>query len=127
MENMTDQNIRSEKLELQNKQHQQHQENTMNNLYQALSTFMQEADTAYQSNKYPELNNAFEHLNDLYERLSDEADQTPTPAPTPTKLIVITYQSYVEEVIPYSLKSLEFISDNLGCIDNIRILELREL
>ncbi len=101
----------------------------MNNLYQALSAFMQEADTAYQSDKYPELNKAFEHLNDLYERLSDEADQTPTPTPTPTptKLIVITYQSYVEEVIPYSLKALEFISDNLGSIDNIRILELREL
>lgn len=99
----------------------------MNNLYQALNAFMQEADTAYQSHKYPELNKAFEHLNDLYERLSDEADQTPTPTPTPTKLIVITYQSYVEEVIPYSLKALEFISDNLGCIDNIRILELREL
>ena len=97
----------------------------MNNLYQALSTFMQEADTAYQSDKYPELNKAFEHLNDLYERLSDDADQTPTA--TPTKLIVITYQSYVEEVIPYSLKALEFISDNLDCIDNIRILELRKL
>lgn len=96
----------------------------MNNLYQALSTFMKEADTAYQSDKYPELNKAFEHLNDLYERLSDEADQTTT---APTKLIVITYQSYVEEVIPYSLKALEFISDNLDCIDNIRILELREL
>ena len=101
----------------------------MNNLYQTLSAFMIEAETfiACESDNHPEINEAFDRLNALYKRLSDEADQTPTPAPTPTKLIVITYQSYVEEVIPYSLKALEFISDNLGSIDNIRILELREL
>lgn len=99
----------------------------MNNLYQALGAFMQEAETfiACESDNHPEINEAFDRLNALYKRLSDEADQTTTA--TPTKLIVITYQSYVEEVIPYSLKALEFISDNLGSIDNIRILELREL
>ena len=97
----------------------------MNNLYQALSTFMNEADTAYQSHNHPELNEAFDHLNALYERLSDEHDQT-TTAP-PTKLVLITYQSFKEEAIPYSIEALEFVAAHHDCIDSIRIVELRNL
>ena len=41
-------------------------------LYDALHIFMDEADYAYQSNKYSDLNKAFPHLNRLYERLHDE-------------------------------------------------------
>ena len=97
----------------------------MNNLYQALSTFMYEADTAYQSHDHPELIEAFDHLNALYERLSDEHDQT-TTAPT-TKLVLITYYSHKDELIPYSLEALEFISTHLDSIEYVRILELRNL
>ena len=97
----------------------------MNNLYQALNTFMNEADTAYQSHNHPELNEAFDHLNALYERLSDEVDQT-TTAP-PTKLVLITYQSFKEEAIPYSIEALEFVAAHHDCIDSIRIVELRNL
>lgn len=96
----------------------------MNNLFQALSTFMSEADTAYQSDKHPELIAAFDHLNALYERLSDEVDQTTT---APTKLVLITYESTKEEAIPYSIEALEFIADHGDWIDNIRIVELRNL
>lgn len=97
----------------------------MNNLYQALNTFMSEADTAYQSHNYPELNEAFDHLNALYERLSDEVDQTMI-AP-PTKLVLITYQSFKEEAIPYSIEALDFVAAHHDCIDSIRIVELRSL
>mgnify|MGYP003133174386 CR=1 FL=1 len=41
-------------------------------LYEALHTFMDVADDAYQSNKYINLNKAFQYLNPLYERLHDE-------------------------------------------------------
>ena len=96
----------------------------MNNLYQALNTFMKEADAAYQSHNHPELNEAFDHLNALYERLSDEVDQTTT---APTKLVLITYQSFKEEAVPYSIEALEFVAAHHDCIDSIRIVELRNL
>ncbi len=97
----------------------------MNNLYQALNTFMKDADAAYQSHNHPELNEAFNQLNALYERLSEEVDQT-TTAP-PTKLVLITYQSFKEEVIPYSIEALDFVAAHHDCIDSIRIVELRSL
>lgn len=96
----------------------------MNNLYQALNTFMKDADAAYQSHNHPELNEAFNQLNALYERLSDEVDQTTT---APTKLVLITYYSHKDELIPYSLEALEFISTHLDSIEYVRILELRNL
>ena len=85
---------------------------------------MSEADTAYQSHNYPELNEAFDHLNALYERLSYEADQTTT---APTKLVLITYQSFKEEAIPYNIEALDFVAAHHDCIDSIRIVELRNL
>ena len=45
-----------------------------NQLLQALSLFMDQADHAYQSDQYEHLNKAFEHLNKLYEELSDQTD-----------------------------------------------------
>ena len=85
---------------------------------------MKEADAAYQSHNHPELNEAFDHLNALYERLSDEVDQTTT---APTKLVLITYQSFKEEAVPYSIEALEFVAAHHDCIDSIRIVELRNL
>lgn len=55
----------------------------------------------------------------------EEADQT-TTAP-PTKLVLITYQSFKEEAIPYSIEALEFVAAHHDCIDSIRIVELRSL
>tara|TARA_B100000214_G_scaffold348131_1_gene299988 strand:- start:2352 stop:2714 length:363 start_codon:yes stop_codon:yes gene_type:complete len=46
----------------------------MNNLFKSLSTFMDEADLAYQSDQYENLNKAFIHLNKLYEELADKTD-----------------------------------------------------
>ena len=43
-------------------------------LLQALSVFMDQADSAYQSDQYEHLNKAFEHLNKLYEELADKTD-----------------------------------------------------
>ena len=98
----------------------------MNNLYQTLSAFMIEAETfiACESDNHPEINEAFDRLNALYKRLSDEADQTPT---TPTKLVLITYQSFKEEAILYSIEALDFVAAHHDCIDSIRIVELRNL
>ena len=45
-----------------------------NQLLQALSVFMDQADSAYQSDQYQHLNMAFEHLNKLYEELADQTD-----------------------------------------------------
>jgi hypothetical protein len=46
----------------------------MNNLFKSLSTFMDEADLAYQSDQYEHLNKAFIHLNKLYDQLADQTD-----------------------------------------------------
>ena len=45
-----------------------------NQLLQALSVFMDQTDSAYQSDEYKHLNMAFEHLNKLYEELADKTD-----------------------------------------------------
>lgn len=45
-----------------------------NQLLQALSLFMDQTDSAYQSDQYQHLNKAFEHLNKLYEELADQTD-----------------------------------------------------
>jgi len=97
----------------------------MNNLYQTLNTFMIETHAAYQSNNHPELNEAFDHLNALYERLKDEGGRTTTLPPT--KLVLITYQSFKEEAILYSIEALDFVAAHHDCIDSIRIVELRNL
>lgn len=97
----------------------------MNNLYQALSTFIKNAELAHESGDEWALKEALTHLNTIRLDLKKEVDQT-TPAP-PTKLVLITYQSYKEEVIPYSIEALDFVAAHHDCIDSIRIVELRNL
>ena len=101
------------------------QENTMNNLYQALSKQVKNAKLAHESGNEEALVASLYNLDCICSNLKKEVDQT-TPAP-PTKLVLITYQSYKEEVIPYSIEALDFVAAHHDCIDSIRIVELRSL
>ena len=70
-----------------------------NQLFQALSDFMDKADQAYQSDAYKHLNNAFKHLNKLYEQLADQTD----------------VEELVSEVIQdQKTKRLMYILDSIG-------------
>ena len=97
----------------------------MNNLYQALSTFIKNAELAHQEGDEWALKEALTHLNTIRLDLKKEADQTATEPPT--KLVLITYQSFKEEAIPYSIEALDFVAAHHDCIDSIRIVELRNL
>tara|TARA_R100000426_G_scaffold58297_1_gene41405 strand:- start:168 stop:458 length:291 start_codon:yes stop_codon:yes gene_type:complete len=96
----------------------------MNNLYQALSTFIKNAELAHESGDEWALKEALTHLNTIRLNLKKEVEQTTT---APIKLVLITYYSHKDELIPYSLEALEFISTHLDSIEYVRILELRNL
>ena len=97
----------------------------MNNLYQALSKYIKNAELAHESGNEEALVASLYNLDCICSNLKKEVEQT-TTAP-PTKLVLITYYSHKDELIPYSLEALEFISTHLDSIEYVRILELRNL
>ena len=96
----------------------------MKNLYQALSKYIKNAELAHESGDEEALAGSPYNLNCICSNLKKEIDQTTT---APTKLVLITYESTKEEAIPYSIEALEFIAAHGDWIDNIRIVELRNL
>ena len=41
------------------------------------------------------------------------------------KIIVITFQSYLEEAHPYCLETLDYIASNYHCIEEFKVMEFK--